>query len=107
LKTTAVPSQALLIVFNCTAKMSLSYGFGGATAALGVVGACKFWNLSCIDYLELTSARYAIHWRWRSIQCTPRKLEEWRENTDKMDRSVNSSKKYRHTLGQAWASACA
>lgn len=34
--------EVFLTHFNCAVKMSLTYGFGGATAALGVVGACKF-----------------------------------------------------------------
>jgi hypothetical protein len=33
--------EAIRRTFNCAVKMSLSYGVGGATTALAVVGACK------------------------------------------------------------------
>lgn len=38
--------SSLLINYTFKAAMSLSYGAGGATAALGVVGLCAVENLS-------------------------------------------------------------
>lgn len=55
--------------------MSLRYGVGGATAALGVIGACKS-NKLLSDCLKLTFVRYAIHWRRGSFQCEFLMLED-------------------------------
>lgn len=65
--------------------MSLRYGVGGATTALAVVGACKN-RLIELDGAELTAARYAIHWRRRSVQCELGTGLNWLEVTKDVGR---------------------
>lgn len=52
------------------ANMSLTYGFGGATATLAVIGACELSRSSKVNRGDFDFNRYALHRRWRSFQRT-------------------------------------